>query len=164
MNKVLETETTIGFGGPLSTEEGMRWMASTARAVASGDKHVLLFRDIDNKVVGHVLLTPNALPNCRHIGEISRTFVDADYRGVSVIRMGLRSVLDRADLLGIETIQLDVRAGTRIAKLWQALGYEVIGTMRDYARVDGESFDGLFMYQKVSVLRSRLGKLPPTAK
>lgn len=164
MNKVLETETTIGFGGPLSIEEGMRWMASTARAVASGEKHVLLFRDIDNKVIGHVLLTPNALPNCRHIGEISRTFVDSDYRGVSVIRMGLRSVLDRADLLGIETIQLDVRAGTRIAKLWQALGYEIIGTMRDYARVDGESFDGLFMYQKVSVLRSRLEKHLPITK
>lgn len=156
MNAVLARETTIGFAGPLTYSEGMRWMAGTARAVTNGDKHLLLFRDTDDKVVGHVLMTPNALPNCRHIGEISRTFVHPDYRGVSIVRMGLRSVLDRADQIGLEVIQLDVRDGTRIAKLWQALGFQVVGKMEDYARVNGESFPGLFMYQHVKVLRQRL--------
>lgn len=158
MNEVLSKETTIGFPGPLSYTEGMRWMAGTARALAAKDKHLLLFRSIDDEVVGHVLMTPSALPNCRHIAEISRTFVHPDYRGVSVIRMGLRSVLEKAESLNIDVIQLDVRAGTRIAKLWQALGFQVIGKMEDYARVNGESFAGLFMYQHVKELRRRLDR------
>ena len=156
MNRVLEREDTIGFPGPLAWEDGMRLMESTAQAVAAGEKHVMLFRTGDNVIVGHVLLSRQILPNCRHIGEIARTFVHPDYRGLSVVRAGLRAVLDRAEAIGVDVLQLDVRAGTRIARLWEALGFRIIGEMEDYARVNGQRFAGYFMYQHVAVLRARL--------
>lgn len=156
MNHVLEREDTIGFPGPVAWDEGMRLMGSTAQAVTAGEKHILLFRTDDQAIVGHVLLSRRTLPNCRHIGEIARTFVHPDYRGLSVVRSGLRAVLDRAEAIGIDVLQLDVRAGTRIARLWEALGFRVIGEMEDYARVIGQRFAGYFMYQHVAVLRARL--------
>lgn len=160
MNLILEREDTIGYPAPLEWDEGMELMGATARAVAAGEQHVLLFRTQDDGVVGHVLMTRRLLPNCRHIGEICRTFVHPNYRGVSVVRLGLRAVLERAENIGIEVLQLDVRAGTRIARLWEAVGFQIIGEMKDYARVNGVRYSGLFMFQHVSVLRERLDGAP----
>lgn len=153
INRVLEKETTIGFPGPLPPAQAWALMADMAAAVASEKKHVLLFRAADRSIIGHVLFTQSALPNCRHIGEVSRVFIHPEQRGVHIIKLGLNAVLDKADKLGIENIQLDVRAHTPIHRLWQSLGFLSIGIMKDYARVDGQSFDGCFMYQSVVELK-----------
>lgn len=155
MNRVLERETTIGFPGPLPRTEALALMRQTADAVASGAKHLLIFRTSEQKIIGHVLFTQNHLPNCRHIGEVSRVFIDPEHRGVHIITHGLGQVLDKAEELGVETVQLDVRAHTPIHRLWQSLGFVPIGIMKDYARVSGQSFDGCFMYQSVAELRRR---------
>lgn len=155
-NTILAKETTIGFPGPLAHDEGMALMRDMAASVAAGKKRVMLVRRADNhEVIGQSILTPNTLPNCRHIGEISRTFAHPDYRGVTIIRAGMDVIIAEAERLGLDVIQLDVRAHTRIHKLWEALGFETIGIMRDYARVNGESFDGCFMYQSVAELKRR---------
>lgn len=155
MNRVLLRETTIGFPGPLPRDEALGLMKQTAEAVASGAKHLLIFRTPENKIIGHVLFTQNHLPNCRHIGEVSRVFIDPEHRGVHIITLGLGEVIEKAEALGIEIIQLDVRAHTPIHRLWQSLGFVAIGIMKDYARVNGQSFDGCFMYQRVPELRRR---------
>lgn len=157
MNMVLEKEDTIGFPGPLSESEGSSIIRGVAEAVADGKKHLLLLREeASHRVVGHLILTPSALPNCRHVAEISRVFVHPEYRGVASIRIGMREVVQKCDRIGVEVITLDVRANTRIHKLWQALGFDTIGIMQDYARVNGQSFAGCFMYQSVSVLKDRM--------
>lgn len=155
MNRVLLRETTIGFPGPLPRAEALALMKQTAEAVARGAKHLLIFRTPDQKIIGHVLFAQNYLPNCRHIGEVSRVFIDPEHRGVHIITLGLGEVVEKADALGIEIIQLDVRAHTPIHRLWQGLGFVAIGIMKDYARVNGQSFDGCFMYQRVTELRRR---------
>jgi hypothetical protein len=161
MNLVLENEDTIGFPEPLTVEEGGKVLGSLARAIKHGNKLLLLMREQhSDRIVGHLILTQSALPNCRHVAEISRVFVHPNYRGVSSIRIGLREVLDKCSQLGIELLTLDVRANTRVHKLWQALGFDTIGVMQDYARVNGESFPGCYMYQSVSVLRGHIALLP----
>lgn len=155
MNRVLLRETTLGFPGPLPRSEALALMKQTAEAVASGAKHLLIFRTPENKIIGHVLFTQNRLPNCRHIGEVSRVFIDPAHRGVHIITLGLGEVIEKAEALDIDTIQLDVRAHTPIHRLWQSLGFAAIGIMKDYARVNGQSFDGCFMYQRVAELRRR---------
>lgn len=155
MNRVLLQETTIGFPGPLPRAEALALMNQTADAVAKGAKHLLIFRTPQNKIIGHVLFTQNPLPNCIHIGEVSRVFIDPDHRGVHIITLGLGEIIEKADALGVETIQLDVRAHTPIHRLWQSLGFVAIGIMKDYARVNGQTFDGCFMYQRVAELRRR---------
>ncbi len=155
MNLVLAKETTLGFPAPLSDNEGQQHMQALANAVSSGNKRVLLlYETTTDKVVGHMLLTPHELPNCKHIAEISRLFIHPHYRGVKALRAGLREIISESDRLGIEVITLDVRANTRIHQLWQRLGFETIGCMPDYARVNGEKFFGCYMYQTVEQLKS----------
>ena len=157
MNCVLAKETTIGFPGPLAPAQGRAVIAGFAEAVACGDKHVLLFRTGEGRIIGQVTLTPNKLPNCCHLGEISRTFVHPDYRGLAVVRLGMQRVLDKCESLGIEKLHLDVRAGTRVHQLWQLLGFQEYGRLEDYARVNGEQFTGAFMTQTIAALRERHG-------
>lgn len=160
MNKVLETEDTIGFPGPLSEEEGKSVIGSLASSVATGSKHLLLMRELQtDRIVGHLILSPSALPNCRHVAEVSRVFVHPEYRGVTSIRIGMREVLARCEKIGVDTVTLDVRANTRIHKLWQALGFDTIGIMQDYARVNGKTYAGCYMYQSITVLKDRMSVL-----
>ena len=160
MNQVLEKEDTIGFPGPLSKEEGESVIGSLAGSVATGAKNLLLMRELEtHQVVGHLILSPSSLPNCRHVAEISRVFVHPEYRGVTSIRIGMREVIARCERIGIDTLSLDVRANTRIHKLWQALGFDTIGIMQDYARVNGKSYAGCFMYQSIAVLKDRMSIL-----
>lgn len=160
MNLVLENEDTIGFPGPLTEEEGKSVIGNLARSVLSGDKHLLLMRELEtHRIVGHLILSPSSLPNCRHVAEISRVFVHPEYRGVASIRFGMREVLACCERIGIESITLDVRANTRIHKLWQVLGFDTIGIMQDYARVNGKSHAGCYMYQSTEVLKDRMSIL-----
>ena len=158
MNIVLAREDTIGFSKPLSVVEGRAVVQVVVSAVEGGKKRIMLLRAADDGlVIGHLLLTPSTLPNCHHIGEVSRVFVHPDFRGISAIRMGMISLLKKCDTLGIEVLKLDVRANTRIHKLWRSLGFLEIGIMEDYARVNGESLPGCYMYQHVSKLKPNMG-------
>lgn len=155
-NKILEKEDTIGFPGPLSVEDGKMEMAELAAAVESRDKHLLLIRhSTTGEIIGHLILSQSKLPNCSHIGEITRAMVHPDHRGFSVILLGMYEVLSKCAETGVDIIQLDVRAKTRIHRLWEGMGFKTIGIMDDYARVNDESYSGCFMYQHVEQLRDR---------
>lgn len=155
MNRVLEREDTIGFPGPLSYHDGMEIISELNSAVLAGHVHVLLARNSEGDIVGHSLLSQKQLPNCRHVGEISRTFADPSYRGLTILRLGVKAILEKCDQLSIEMLQLDVRAGTRIYELWKRMGFEPIGIMPDYARVNGKKLNGCYMYQTVQELKNK---------
>lgn len=158
MNTILEREDTIGYPAPLPFDEAMGIMNETAENAINGSVYLLLFMENTRNVVGHLLLTRSSLPNCRHIAEISQTFIHPLRRNPGVIRKGLRAVIEKSEESGIEVLKLDVRANSRIARLWQALGFSVIGEMQDYARVNGEVYSGLLMSQHVNVIRDRLSR------
>lgn len=165
MNLVLERETTIGFPAPLSWSEGMRLMADLSNAVKSGSKRLMLLRrQTDKAILGQLILTPSNLPNCRHVAEISRVFVHPDFRGFTVLSGGMREIVAECERLGIEMLTLDVRANTRIHKLWEGLGFESMGIMPDYARVNGESLPGCYMYQSVNKLKERIQTIAQSVK
>jgi len=158
-NLILEKEDTIGFPGPLSEDEGLAEMELLAEAIESGDKNLLLLQHKETEqIIGHLILSQSKLPNCTHIAEISRTMVHPEFRGFSAILLGMYEVLSKCTELGVDVIQLDVRANTRIHRLWEGLGFRSIGIMEDYARVNGKSYSGCFMYQHVDQLRERFLK------
>lgn len=158
MNIIIEKENTIGFPKPLTEEEGLALLGELAKSVENGSKRLmLLYRRDTKELVGHLILTRHTLPNCRHIAECSRVFVIPEFRGISSIRQGTCEMLRECTRMGVDVVTLDVRAHTRIHKLWVSIGFETIGIMKDYARVNGESYDGCFMYQQVSILKQRLG-------
>lgn len=156
-NTIIERETTIGFAEPLNKIDGMAMMQELSDSLASAKKYLMLVRDkITDAIVGQLILTPSHLPNCRHVAEISRVFVHPRMRAPQIITEGMREVLRQCMRRGIDVLTLDVRADTRIHRLWESLGFETVGCYPDYARVNGQSFSGCYLYQKVDVMCERM--------
>ena len=155
MNLIIKKETTIGYRWPLELQKGMDLMKQTAKSIAEGKVHMLLSLNSKESIVGHVLLVQNHLPNCAHVGELAKMFVHPKYRSMSLIRSCIREIVKYSNTIGIETLRLDVRADTKIERLWKMMGFEPFGKMKDYVRVDGCSYSGTFMWQKIDILRSR---------
>ncbi|MDH5545278.1 MAG: GNAT family N-acetyltransferase [Gammaproteobacteria bacterium] len=156
-NTIIERETTIGFAEPIPKSEGMQMMRELSDALVAGKKRLMLVRDKGTEaIVGQLILTPSHLPNCRHVAEISRVFVHPRVRAPQIITQGMREVLRECKRVGIDVLTLDVRADTRIHRLWESLGFETIGRYPDYARVNGQSFSGCYLYQRVEVMCEKL--------
>ena len=76
MNMILERGDSIGFPQPLAWDEGMSLMMGLSESIKNREKFLLLVKDrITNATIGHLMLTPSSLPNCRHAAEISQVFV-----------------------------------------------------------------------------------------
>lgn len=155
LNRVLQTETTIGFPGPLDHSRGTELIRMLDEDVRAYRRHVLVATDKDC-VVGQLILTPHSLPNCRHLIEVSRGVIDPSYRGTGLAFRAFEEVANKSELLGCEVLYLDVRAGTVAAEMWKSFGFTTFGLLPDYARVGGKRYKGLFMHQSVSDLRQRL--------
>ncbi len=167
MNRVLADETTIGFPGPVDEEKGMTMMRQLGEDVVAGRRHVLV-AEKSGTIVGQLILTPNPLPNCSHIVELSRGIIDPSMRGGGLALRAFQEITKKCDELGRELICLDVREGTLAAMWWRHFGFQPFGSLRDYARVNGKSYTGLYMTQTNQALKNRLAQmaenaLPPSA-
>lgn len=158
MNRVLTDETTIGFPGPLEEEEGLLLMRQLGEDVATGRRHVLV-AEKNGAIVGQLILTPNPLPNCSHMVELSRGIIDPSMRGGGLALRAFQEVAKKCDELGRELICLDVREGTLAAMWWRHFGFQPFGALRDYARVNGKSYTGVYMTQNNQELKNRLAQM-----
>ena len=158
MNRVLQEETTIGFPGPLDEITGRSIIQQLHEDVQAGRRHVLI-AEKGNKVVGQLILTPNQLPNCRHIIEISRGVIDPAFRGAGLSQRAFREVANKCEELRRELIWLDVREGTLAAMWWRHFGFKPFGVLEDYARVGNKTYIGVYMAQSVESLKQRLNEI-----
>jgi GNAT superfamily N-acetyltransferase len=158
MNRVLEKETTIGFPGPLDLEAGNRLIADLDADVRACRRYVLI-AERDGIVLGQTILTPHHLPNCKHLIELSRGIIDPLFRGAGLAQRAFQEIVRKCEEVGCEVICLDVRAGTMAAELWRSFGFVPFGVLKDYARVSGYVYKGLYMSQAVSDLKHRLEQM-----
>ena len=155
MNRILERETTIGFPSPLTHEAGLELLAKLDEDLRAGDRYVLVGEQGD-EILAHAILTPHALPNCKHLAEVSRAMVDPSVRGAGVVRLGFQQIVNQCEDLEIEKIYLDARADSRVAEQWKAFGFEVFGILSDYARVGDKQYRGVYMHQAIADLKQRV--------
>lgn len=155
MNCIIEKENTLGFLSPLRGKDGRKILAGLQQDILEKKKHLLLIRNEKFHLIGHLILTPNSLPNCAHRGEISRVMVHPKSRCFSLILAGLREVIRKCDTLKVCSIELDVRANTLISKLWERLGFEIIGIHPDYVRINGYTERGIYMRQSILELKKK---------
>ena len=85
-------------------------------------------------------------------------FIHPKYRSMSIVCGCIKEIVKYSNIIEIEILRLDVRADTKIERLWKMMGFEPFGKMKDYARVDGYSYSGTFMWQYVDILKSRFEK------
>jgi acetyltransferase len=154
LNRVLETDDTVGFPGSIPHEQALQVVAELDAAVRGGRSHLLVIEN-DERIIAQCVLVPSGSPNNRHVGWIFRTMVDPEMRHTGVVRVGMGHLAEKCEALGIEVVCIDVRAGTPAEKIWRHLGFQLIGVLPDYARLRGESHEGLYMYQTVTELKKR---------
>ena len=105
MNRTLEEETTIGFPGPIDDETGHALMRQSHEDVKSGHRHVLI-AEKNGIVVGQLILTPNSVPNHRHMVELTRGTIDRSFRGGGLALRAFAEIAKKCEELQREVICL----------------------------------------------------------
>lgn len=152
-NVIIQETNTIGFCKTLSKSQGMKMLSSLDQELKMGTKHLLILRK-GSLLIGHALVSPNKLPNCRHRAEISRVMVHPNHRSYLLLLYGLQQLIKKSKKLGICSLELDVRAYTSLSRLWQKLGFEIIGENPDYVKIGIQTFKGFYMRQSITELES----------
>ncbi len=133
--------------------------ALTARLAAglrSSATDLLVIRDAARTAVGCVAMTRAPTANQRHIAELTTGAVHPAHRGRGIVRDAFAGIVRRCEAVGIELLRLDVRADIPAEKVWRQMGFAEYGRLADYGRAGGESYQGVYLAQSVTDLRSRV--------
>jgi L-amino acid N-acyltransferase YncA len=159
-NDSIATENVLGYTQPLDPPIGMQVTQRLDESVRRGDKQMMAIM-LDERLIGMGLLTPNALPNCRHVVEWSKGIIHSEYRGRGVLQPALYVMAQHCVRRGWDLITLDVRVNSRSHRLWQSFGFEEYGRLQDYARIDGRVEAGAYLHVYATDLASRLSAYAP---
>lgn len=154
-NDTIQTQTILGYTETLTPAQARNVMERMDESVRRREKYFFGIHHRE-RLVGMALLTPNSLPNCRHIVEWSKGIIHTEFRGRGVLRCSLLALSRQCAAHGWERIILDVRAETRAHHLWVEMGFSEYGRLQDYARVDGVSHAGAYLYAPTQHLIARL--------
>lgn len=105
-----------------------------------------LVAEVDGEVVGLAGLHLEGAPRRRHVGQIGMMVRD-DRQGRGIGRALLEGLLELADgWLNLHRVELQVYTDNAAAvHLYEAHGFAIEGTLRDYAFRDGEYVDAYYM-------------------
>jgi ribosomal protein S18 acetylase RimI-like enzyme len=143
-NAVILQENILGYAAPLEGSRALAVRRDLAEAVGAG-RYDFMATLCGEDLIGMALLEPNLLPNCRHLGTLSKGIIRPDKRSRVVLKAGLLAIANRCQERRIERILLDVRENSRAHALWASCGFQPYGRLDDYARVAGTAFAGVYM-------------------
>ena len=100
-------------------------------------------------VVGWADVTPVDIPECSHRGILGMGLL-APFRGQGLGERLLQACIAQAPRAGLAKIELTVfSANARAIALYRKAGFADVGFIRDYRRVDGNTFDAMLMERLV---------------
>lgn len=99
----------------------------------------------NDKVVGWADITPSSNPRTKHRGGLGMGLLSS-HRGKGLGSKLLLKCLEHAKLIGIEKVELSVyTTNINAIKLYKKMGFTEEGTIKNYRKLDGQSFDCLLM-------------------
>ena len=146
--RVLQQDTTVGFPGPFDAATGQRVAQDLDRELRAGRAHLLVAEE-GGRFLFQATLVQSGSPNNRHMASIFRAMVDPSERGQGLMWQTLPMFLSKCQSLGVELVTIDVRAGSPAEKIWKHMGCTPYGVLPGYSRVNGQSYDGIYMYMSV---------------
>ncbi|KAF0649693.1 MULTISPECIES: GNAT family N-acetyltransferase [Streptomyces] len=141
----------LGYAEAPSDAQLEGFVSGVERLVAEGAGHLLIGEDAEG-VAAMCLMKTNSMPNCRHLAEVMKAYLDPRVRGTSAVFQLVAQVCERAAGAGVETLVIDVREGSKAHRVWSRFGFTSYGVLDDYARVDGVSYRGHYMRHGVREL------------
>lgn len=150
----------IGFAEDISDAEAVNYLHELRANLASSKCRLLTIFASNGQLVGLCTLRRNLNPNNRHITDLAKGMIREEFRGGAVLPAAFHEIALQCEADGVDLLTLDVRADTPAQRAWERFGFQIYGTLPEYARVQGQSHVGYFMLQKVADLKDRaLGAL-----
>jgi hypothetical protein len=154
MREITAETPIIGFGRAIDDREADAYISDLRDDIACSRSSLLEIRK-GRDLSGICTVTFNTNPNNRHLCHLSKGMIPRKYRGGPILALGLYEIALRCESRGVDLVTLDVRVGTQAEHVWRKFGFEVYGTLDDYARAGEMTFAGHYMMQKVSSLKAR---------
>jgi GNAT superfamily N-acetyltransferase len=126
---VVEAGASVGFLLPLGLEAAAAYWVGH---LADGRTRTLV-AEVGGRATGTVSLVLAGMPNGRHRAEVAKLLVRTDAQGAGVGRALLRAAEDLARQEGRRTLVLDTVSGSPAQRLYENEGWQVVGTIADYA-------------------------------
>ena len=122
------------------------WIARLTTAVER-DGNVTFFAEVDGALVGMAGAGWSGKAKLRHVAEVYGVYVAPEIRGRGIARRLMDRLLDELRSMGqIEKVSLGVTSDNAAAvRIYEKLGFEIVGTARRELRVDGRYYDLHFM-------------------
>lgn len=122
------------------------WIARSKSAYER-DGNMAFFAEVDGKLVGMAGAHWSTKAKLRHVAEVYGVYVSLDKRGSGVAPRLMRRLLAELRSMGpIEKVSLMVNTEALAAiRLYEKLGFEIVGTAHREEKVDGRYYDLHYM-------------------
>ncbi|MEZ3498002.1 GNAT family N-acetyltransferase [Pantoea sp. KPR_PJ] len=129
---------SIGFTDPQNRQAIEDFWHTRAASLIDGESELMLACQ-QERVVGTVMMTVATMPNGRHRAEIGKLLVHPHARRQGIARELMLRAERRARALGKTLLVLDTRSGDVASQLYLSLGWQIAGSIPDYAEsIKGE--------------------------
>ena len=118
-----------------------------AESLEQGHLHVLTVYDIDG-LAGSIVFQPHTLQSRKHVVHARRAVIAQRAQG-KLLHQAMAECIRKLLTLGFEIVTCDVAADSPV-EMWKSLGFKEYGILPDYVRRDGRSFDGHFLYLRLT--------------
>lgn len=150
LREAVEDGASVGFLPPLGVDEARRYWEGVIGALREGSRVLLVARSAnDGVLLGTVQLDLAMRANGRHRAEVSRLLVRRAAQRRGVARTLMAALEDEARRIGRTTLVLDTRQGDPSERLYQSMGWQVVGAIPQYARSADGSLAATVLYYKL---------------
>ncbi|MFJ8695795.1 GNAT family N-acetyltransferase [Streptomyces roseolilacinus] len=147
----------LGYAESPSPAQREGFVSGVEQLVSGGGGHLLIGED-EEGVAAMCVMKTNSMPNCRHLAEVMKAYLDPRVRGTSAVYQLVERVCAKAEEIGVETFVIDVREDSKAHRVWSRFGFTSYGVLDDYARVDGRSYRGHYMRHQVRELAAAVAE------
>jgi GNAT superfamily N-acetyltransferase len=159
MRRCVEQGASVNFVLPFAQAASEAWWrAAVLPALAAGERRLLVARD-GAALIGTVQLALAWQPNQRHRAEVTKLLVDPGVRRRGAGRALMLALEDIARAEGRWLLTLDTVEGSAAQRLYESLGWQLLGVVPDFARAtDDERLEGsAFFWKRLAPAARRIG-------
>jgi ribosomal protein S18 acetylase RimI-like enzyme len=138
---------SVSFMHPLSLDAADSFWANSLAAASRGERVILGALDGDN-LIGTVTLQLALPPNQPHRAEIAKLMTRLSHRGRGVAKALMRAAEREAVERGKTILVLDTAVDGGASRLYESLGYRLVGEIPDYALKPHGGLTGTLIYWK----------------
>lgn len=140
---------SVGFLRPMDAAIARAYWDEVIDGVARGSK-VLLAGRMDDRLVGSVQLEFAGRPNGRHRAEVQKLIVATSHRRRGIAKQLMQVIEREAVVAGRWLLVLDTELGSGAAPLYEALGWQRVGSIPSFAtNTDGVPTPNVIYFKKI---------------